>query len=152
MLIHSIDDSLFSPSRNTAMKKTIILSTLLSALFLSGCQAINEKRAQIDSREETLTNVVGQVWRLDAQWPGVVLTNDLTEHLYNKGLKHCHEQGLGFLAIRGASTEGKADGSHPASAWLEYRCQRALDYRPEYKGITKTVNPDDLTDLLNTEK
>ena len=131
------------------MKRTIILSSALAALLLTGCQAISEKQAQYDNREETLTNIVGQVWRIDAKWPGTVQTNKLTEHLYTKGMKHCDSQGFGFLAIKGASTEGTEDGSKPATAWLEYRCQRPLDYRPEYKGITKTVNPEELTDIFN---
>ena len=131
------------------MKHSIILSSALTALLLTGCQAISEKQAQFDSREEILTNVVGQVWHLEAKWPGVVQTNRLTEHLYAKGMKHCDQQGYGFLAIKGASTEGAEDGSKPATAWLEYRCQQPLNYRPEYKGITKTVNPDDLTDIFN---
>lgn len=131
------------------MKRTIILSSALAAILLTGCQTISEKQALYDSREEMLTNIVGQVWRIEAKWPGVVQTNRLTEHLYAQGMKHCDRQGFGFLAIKGSSSAGSEDGSKPATAWLEYRCQQPLNYRPEYKGITKTVNPDDLTDIFN---
>ena len=41
--------------------------------------------------------------------------------------------------------------SRPASAWLEFRCQPGLDYRPEYKGLTGTFEIDDLTTLENTQ-
>ena len=64
---------------------------------------------------------------------------------------HCDRQHMAMLPVDGSSTNGKKDGSRPASAWLEFRCQPGLDYRPEYKGLTGTFEIDDLTTLENTQ-
>ena len=103
------------------MKRTLIIGTALAALLLSGCEALQEERQNFLDREEKITNVVGNVWRIEAVWPGHVEGNR------------------------------KKDGSRPASAWLEFRCQPGLDYRPEYKGLTGTFEIDDLTTLENTQ-
>ena len=48
------------------MKRTLIIGTALAALLLSGCEALQEERQNFLDREEKITNVVGNVWRIEA--------------------------------------------------------------------------------------
>ena len=129
------------------MKRILILGTALAAVALTGCQTIKDEHQKILNRDETMTNVVGNVWRIDAKWPGVHQSNRLVEHLAEKARQHCAKDGKGMLPLRGASTNGTQDGKKPATAWLELRCQNPLDYRPEYKGIMGSFEVEELTDL-----
>ena len=131
------------------MKRTLILGTALAALLLTGCQSLKEEHSQYLNREEKITNVVGQVWRIDAKWPGDFQSRELSEHLYESAMQFCGKNGMGMMPLRGSASDGKKDGTRPAEGWLEFRCDRALNYRPEYKGITGTFNPEDLTDFSN---
>lgn len=133
------------------MKRTLIIGTALAALLLSGCEALQEERQNFLDREEKITNVVGNVWCIEAVWPGHVEGNRLADHLHERARMHCDRQHMAMLPVNGSSTNGKKDGSRPASAWLEFRCQPGLDYRPEYKGLTGTFEIDDLTTLENTQ-
>ena len=129
------------------MKRILILGTALAAVALSGCQAIKEENDNIRGREEVLTNVIGNVWRIDAKWPGVHQPNQLVEHIAEQARRHCAKDGKGMLPIRGSNANGSRDGTKPATAWLEFRCQNPLDYRPEYKGLTGSFTPDELTNF-----
>lgn len=129
------------------MKRILILGTALAAVALTGCQTIKDEHQKILNRDETMTNIVGNVWRIDAKWPGVHQSNRLVEHLAEKARQHCAKDGKGMLPLRGASTNGTQDGKKPATAWLEFRCQNPLDYRPEYKGIMGSFEVEELTDL-----
>ena len=105
------------------MKRTLIIGTALAALLLSGCEALQEERQNFLDREEKITNVVGNVWRIEAVWPGHVEGNRLADHLHERARMHCDRQHMAMLPVNGSSTNGKKDGSRPASAWLEFRCQ-----------------------------
>ena len=48
------------------IKRTLIIGTALAALHLSGCEALQEERQNFLDREEKITNVVGNVWRIEA--------------------------------------------------------------------------------------
>ncbi len=50
------------------MKRILILGTALAAVALTGCQTIKDEHQKILNRDETMTNVVGNVWRIDAKW------------------------------------------------------------------------------------
>ena len=133
------------------IKRTLIIGTALAALLLSGCEALQKERQNFLDREEKITNVVGNVWRIEAVWPGHVEGNRLADHLHERARMHCDRHHMAMLPVNGSSTNGTKDGSRPASAWLEFRCQPGLDYRPEYKGLTGTFEIDDLTALENTK-
>ena len=66
------------------MKRTLIIGTALAALLLSGCEALQEERQNFLDREEKITNVVGNVWRIEAVWPGHVEGNHLADHLHDR--------------------------------------------------------------------
>ena len=134
------------------MNKKMLLAAALSVAILSGCQTIKEEHTQYLNREQNIVNVVGSVWRIDAKWPGEHQANRLAEHLYTSAVKFCERERQAMLPIRGSTEDGTKDGSRPASGWLEFRCQKGLDYRPEYKGLTGTFDFEDLTDFSNTQK
>lgn len=133
------------------MKRTLIIGAALAAILLSGCEALHEERQNYLDREEKITNVVGNVWRIEAVWPGYIEGNRLADHLHERARSHCGDRGMAMLPVNGSSTNGTKDGKRPASAWLEFRCQAGLGYRPEYKVLTGSFAIDDLTTLENTK-
>ena len=119
--------------------------------FSPGCEALQEERQNFLDREEKITNVVGNVWRIEPSGPDTSRATASPTTSMNAARMHCDRQHMAMLPVNGSSTNGKKDGSRPASAWLEFRCQPGLDYRPEYKGLTGTFEIDDLTTLENTQ-
>ena len=89
------------------MKRTLIIGTALAALLLSGCEALQEERQNFLDREEKITNVVGNVWRIEAVWPGHVEGNRLADHLHERARMHCDRQHMAMLPVNGSSTNGK---------------------------------------------
>ena len=134
------------------MKRTLIIGTALAALLLSGCEALQEERQNFLDREEKITNVVGNVWRIEAVWPGHVEGNRLADHL-PMNAPACTATASTWPCCPSTVPRPTArrTAAVPASAWLEFRCQPGLDYRPEYKGLTGTFEIDDLTTLENTQ-
>ena len=92
------------------MKRTLIIGTALAALLLSGCEALQEERQNFLDREEKITNVVGNVWRIEAVWPGHVEGNRLADHLHERARMHCDRQHMAMLPVNGSSTNGEQDG------------------------------------------
>ena len=134
------------------MHKKMLLAVSLTAVLLTGCQTIHEEHQKYSNREQNIVNVVGNVWRIDAKWPADQLAGSrLSEHLYMSAVKFCQRERMGMLPIRGATEDSSKDGKKPSTGWLEFRCQKALDYRPEYKGLTGTFTPEELTDFSNTK-
>ena len=69
------------------MRKSLtapILLSLVALTTLTGCQAIQEESRNFAGREERLSNVVGNVWRLDFKWPGSVRATQINEALQQR--------------------------------------------------------------------
>ena len=131
---------------STAMKRLLILSSALTALFgLTACQTLQDEHQKYLDREENITNVVGNVWRIEATWPHVKESRQLSEPLYDKARAFCERDELGMLPLSGTVEDGSGDATKPAHGWLEFRCQSGLKYRPEYKGMTFHFDPEELT-------
>ena len=96
--------------------------------------------------------MVGNVWRIEAVWPGHVEGNRLADHLHERARMHCDRQHMAMLPVNGSSTNGKKDGSRPASAWLRNSAaSRVWTTAPNTRGLTGTFEIDDLTTLENTQ-
>ena len=75
------------------MRKSLtapILLSLVALTALTGCQAIQEESRNFAGREERLSNVVGNVWRLDFKWPGSVRATQINEALQQRARDICH--------------------------------------------------------------
>lgn len=107
------------------MRKSLTAPILLSLVALTGCQAIQEESRNFAGREERLSNVVGNVWRLDFKWPGSVRATQINEALQQRARDICQREELGMLPLSGA-VDAHEDGSAPSTAWLEFRCQRPV--------------------------
>lgn len=92
------------------MKRTLIIGAALAAILLSGCEALHEERQNYLDREEKITNVVGNVWRIEAVWPGYIEGNRLADHLHERARSHCGDRGMAMLPVNGSSTNGTKDG------------------------------------------
>ena len=88
------------------MKRTLLIGTAHAALLRSVCLALLYVRQYFLDREEKITNVVGNVWRIEAVWPGHVEGNRLADHLHERARMHCDRQHMAILPVNGSSTNG----------------------------------------------
>ena len=125
------------------MRKSLtapILLSLVALTALTGCQAIQEESRNFAGREERLSNVVGNVWRLDFKWPGNVRATQINEALQQRARDICQREELGMLPLSGA-VDAHEDGSAPSTAWLPRRSSerrgnlRSEGIRPPSKPI-----------------
>jgi hypothetical protein len=141
------------------MKRTLTLCAAAALVLLSGCQSfdleslkpMNEPEDYV-GRGEKITNVVGNVWRIEATGTYDRTATQLADHLNEEARRFCDSKGWGMLPGQGSTTDGSRDEKRPTTGWLEFTCQAPIDYRPEYKGITKEVDIDELTDLTGSKK
>lgn len=126
-------------------KRLALLSTgLVAAALLAGCGTIREEQTHIKNRTENVTNVVGNIWRIEASWPGTKLATKLTEHLHTRAQQFCGKRGMGMLPLSGASSDGSGDEAKPAEGWLEFRCQQGVKVESTYDGIHAHIDAEDL--------
>lgn len=125
------------------MKRLLILAAVLPTLAVTGCQSLTDSHAQTSARDFQITRIVGQVWKIDAVRADSVSDLKLSEALGERASRHCGSSKMAMLPLRGAVVAGPAGQKH---GWLEFRCQRDLNYRPEYKGITGFFKIDELAD------
>ena len=114
-----------------------LTAAIVAALVLAtGCTALKEEHQNVMNRRVDIVNVVGNIWRISGSWPNTQNAKPLTEHLYERAQRFCHDAEKGMMPVTGSSVDGAADGSKPATAWLEFRCENPQKVYREYKGIT----------------
>ncbi len=116
------------------------LSVLTFAL--AGCSAIKEEHSNYMSRKQDIVNVVGGIWRIEAEWPGASSSKLLQEAMYEKAVGFCAREKKGMIPLTGSVENGSEDGSKPVKGWLEFRCGAGQKVQREYRGIT--LHLDDL--------
>lgn len=108
-----------------------LTASLLSvmALALAGCSTIDHLKDATFSKDPEITNIVGEVWKVETSRPIDVRPEAITDHLMDRARAQCENRKLVMLPIRGNVTN---DGRH---GWMEFRCQAPLNYQPEYQGL-----------------
>ncbi len=108
-----------------------------AALLLSGCGTIREAQENYQSSYKVnIENVVGNVWKIEAQWPAGTNTARLAEALHERARQHCSREHMGMLPISGTSDAGDEATGKQAHATLEFRCQAGAKVeQKEYQGI-----------------
>lgn len=126
-------------------KRLSLLAAGLAAItLLAGCETIREEQSHYQNRSQDITNVVGNIWRIKASWPGTKSPQKLVEHLQTQAQQYCGSQGMGMLPLYGSSEEGSGDAAKPATAWLEFRCQKGVHVESTYDGIHMHYDLDEL--------
>ena len=100
------------------------LLCLLSALLLAGCANLSDKMDQYRNRDESMTNLNGDVWQYRAVWPWEDNPVRLREHMYEQARWKCGDQKLGAQMIECASAKRKSGPG--TEAVLIFRCVRSL--------------------------
>lgn len=107
------------------MQKTLLMTMLagILAVGVTGCQSFQEHAKSYQDRNEKLTHVMGNTWRLEYVWPGKHETTRVNDALQTAARKHCDRYGM--LPLYGAVEEG--DETKPTKGWLEFRCQAPVN-------------------------
>ncbi len=135
----------------TAKRAAAFAAGAAAALALcAGCAPLKEQHTSFMNRTESITNVVGSIWRIQASWPNTKSSKDLSEHLYERAQRFCGGDDQGMMPLTGTTHDGSGDAKRPATGWLEFRCANPEKVEREYKGIT--LHFDDLLDDEESKK
>ncbi|MBQ9240272.1 MAG: hypothetical protein IJ164_02915 [Duodenibacillus sp.] len=99
---------------------TVLTVACMSALLLAGCSSFSESLDKYKQREESLTNVSGDIWQAKAVWPWEENPVRLREHMYDKARQHCSRQQYGAQMLECASAKRK--NGPGTEAVLIFRC------------------------------
>lgn len=127
---------------------TATITALAAVTLLAGCSSIREEHEHFSNRDQKIENVVGNVWRISAAWPGTKAPTKLVEHLQKEAQQFCGQRKMGMLPLYGSSEEGLGDAVKPATAWLEFRCQSGVHVESTYDGINIHYDLDELDNAL----
>lgn len=127
---------------------TATITALVGVTLLAGCSTIREEQEHYANRDRKVENVVGNVWRISASWPGTKAPQKLVEYLHTEATKFCGERDMGMLPLYGSSEEGSGDAVKPATGWLEFRCQSGVHVESTYDGMHIHYDLDELDEGL----
>lgn len=111
-----------------------VLWGLCAAVGLSsllGCGSVLEGLS--DSREQTLTNVMGDTWQLTAVWPNEPMIIHVRNHLNLEANKYCYRTAKRGALLLESASEQINDGKGSKST-IVFRCVHRLD-GPERRSI-----------------
>lgn len=121
----------------TAKRAATLAAGAVAVLALAaGCTQLKEQHSSFMNRTESITNVVGNVWRIQASWPNTKSAKQLSEHLYDRAQRFCGGDDQGMMPLTGSTNDGSGDAKRPATGWLEFRCAHPEKVEREYQGIT----------------
>lgn len=103
-----------------------LLAGLSPLLLLVGCSSLSTLPLPHNT---TITNVVGEVWRIDSTRKIAGRSEAMTDLLNEMATSHCARRGMTALPLRGTVS---SDGT---KGWMEFRCQHPNNYQPEYQGL-----------------
>lgn len=117
-----------------------LIAILASASLAAGCQSLSESYAAHQARSHKIEHVVGNTWRISADWPVLGTEGQLAEWLHDQALAHCSALNFEGMNPLTRSTYAGKDGKG-ASGWLEFRCERGERVEHEYQGIKINLDP-----------
>lgn len=121
------------------MKK--LFACAACALALAGCQTAQAPMEKnIGGVHEKITNVVGNIWRIDAEWPADRANRFMGDALRGKASSFCARKDMGMIPLSGTVSDGDEASGAPHKAWLEFRCAAGQKVEREYKGLSFTIN------------
>lgn len=127
------------------MKK--LLTGAACAIALAGCQTTQAPmETNIGGSHEKITNVVGNIWRIDAEWPAERSNRFMGDSIRGKASNFCARKDMGMIPLSGSVSDGDESTGSPHKAWLEFRCAAGQKVEREYKGLSFTINGMDKED------
>ncbi len=107
------------------MRHLTVLSVFaISAALLAGCTSFSDNLEKYRQREESLTNVSGDVWEYRAVWPWEDNPARLREHMYKEARYHCSKSNHGAQMLECAAAKRK-NGPGTESV-LIFRCVHSV--------------------------
>jgi hypothetical protein len=103
---------------------TALTLGIAAASLLAGCSSFSDSLNKYRQREESLTNVSGDIWQAKAVWPWEENPVRLREHMYDTARNHCSKEKLGAQMLECASAKRK-NGSG-TEAVLIFRCVHSM--------------------------
>ncbi len=102
------------------------LCSVIGLSSLVGCGSVVEAVKGIDSREQTITHVMGDTWQITAVWLDEPMVIHVRNHLNREAHVFCHEKSKRSALLLEAYSE-HVNGGKGTKSTVVFRCVRTLD-------------------------